>query len=103
LFPPQDNYFTEIFVKDYRTFLETNAIYAKHYGVEAQWKSYLDGSRQNNRAKDYYRLLQVIKTLSNEDYVWISFVEGLHQHAAIVMCLMCLVFDLEDNNIENGH
>jgi hypothetical protein len=109
LFPPQDIYFTELFAKDYRTFLETNATtedgmqyVAKHYGVEAQWKSYLDGCRQNNRAKDYYRLLQIVKTLSNEDYVWISFVEGLHQHAVIVMYLTCLVFDLEDNNIENG-
>jgi hypothetical protein len=61
LFPPQDNYFTELFVKDYRTFLETIATIddrvqyvAKHYGVEAQLKSYLDGSRQNNRAKDYH-------------------------------------------------
>ncbi len=62
----------------------------------------LDGSRQNNRAKDCYRLLQIVKTLSNKDHVWISFAEGLHQHAAIVMCLTCLVFDLEDNNIENG-
>jgi hypothetical protein len=79
LFPPQDNYFTEIFAKDYRTFLETNATtddrmqyVAKHYCVEAQWKSYLDGSRQNSCAKDYYRLLQIVKALSNEDYVWIS-------------------------------
>jgi hypothetical protein len=109
LFPPQENYFSELFDKDYRVFLETNATtdvgmqyVAKHHGVEAQWKSYLDGSRRNNRAKDYYRLLQIIKTLSNEDYVWISFVEGLHRHAAIVMCLMCWVFDLEDKNIENG-
>jgi hypothetical protein len=47
------------------------------------------------------RQLQNIKTMSNEDYVWISFVEGLHHHAAIVMCLTCLVFDLKDNNIEN--
>jgi hypothetical protein len=52
LFPPQDNYFTELFAKDYRTFLETNVTtddrmqyVVKHYGVEAQWKSYLDGSR----------------------------------------------------------
>jgi hypothetical protein len=52
LFPPQNNYFTELFAKDYRTCLETNAttddgrqLVAKHYGVEAQWKSYLDGSR----------------------------------------------------------
>jgi hypothetical protein len=47
LFPPQDNYFTELFAKDYRTFLNPNATtddgmqyVAKHYGVEAQWKSY---------------------------------------------------------------
>jgi hypothetical protein len=59
LFPPLDNYFTELFAKDYRTFLKTNATtddgmqyVAKHYGVEAQWKSYLDGSMQNNHAKD---------------------------------------------------
>jgi hypothetical protein len=52
LFPPQDNYFSELFAKDYRMFLETNATtddgmqyVAKHYGVEAQWKSYLHGSR----------------------------------------------------------
>ncbi len=85
LFPPQDNYFTELFVKDYRTFLETNATtndkmqyVSKHYGVEAQWKVYLDGSWQNNRAKDYCRLLQIVKSLSNKDYVWINFIEGLH-------------------------
>jgi hypothetical protein len=85
LFPPQDNYFSELFVKDYRTFLEINATtddrmqyVVKNYGVEAQWKSYLDGSRQNNRAEDYFRLLQIVKTLSKKDYVWISFVEGLH-------------------------
>jgi hypothetical protein len=109
LFPPQDKYFTEIFAKDYRTFLETNATtdggmeyVAKHYGIKAQWKSYLDVSRQNNCAKDYYRLLQIVKTLSNKDYVWISLIEGLHWHAAIVMCLTCLLFDLEDNNIENS-
>jgi hypothetical protein len=58
LFPPQDRYFTELFAKDYRTFLETNATtddgmqyVAKNYGVEAQWKSYLDGSRQKNLPK----------------------------------------------------
>jgi hypothetical protein len=34
--------------------------------------------------------------------VWISFVEGLHQHAAIVMCLMCSGFDLVGNYIKQG-
>jgi hypothetical protein len=109
LFPSEDNYFTQLFVNKYRKFLEANTTTddgmqydAKHYGVEAQWKLYLDGSCQDNHAKDYYRLLYIVKTLSNEDNVWISFVEGLHRHAAIIMCLTCLAFDLKDNNIYHG-
>jgi hypothetical protein len=89
--------------------LETNATtddgmqyVAKHYGVEAQWKLYLDGSSQDNQAKDYYRLLHIVKNLSNKDNVWISLVEGLHLHAASVMCLTCLAFGLEDNNIDHS-
>jgi hypothetical protein len=108
LFPPEDDYFTQLFTKKYREFLETNATndegmqyVARHYGVEAQWKSYLDCSRQDNRVKDYYKLLHIIKTLSNQDFVWISFVEGLHRHAAIILCLTCSRFDLEDNNIDH--
>jgi hypothetical protein len=69
LFPPKDHYFTELFAKDYRTFLETNGTtddgmqyVVKHFGVEAQWKSYLDCSRQNNHVKDYYRVLQIVET-----------------------------------------
>ncbi len=88
--------------------METNATtdegmqyVARHYGIEAQWKSYLDGSSQDNLAKDYYKLLHIIKTLSNQDFVWISFVGGLHRHAAIIMCLKCSRFDLEDNSIDH--
>jgi hypothetical protein len=108
LFPPEDNYFTQFFAKKYREFLETNATtddgmqyVASHYGVEAQQKSYLDGSSQDNRAKDYYKILHIIKTFSNQDFVWISFVEGLHRHAAIIMCLTCSRFGLEDFNINH--
>jgi hypothetical protein len=109
LFPPEDNYFTQLFTKKYRELLETNATtdegmqyVARHYGVETQLKSYLDGSSQDNRAKDYYKLLHIIKTLSNQDFVWISFIEGLRRHAAIIMCLTCSRFDLEDNNIDHN-
>jgi hypothetical protein len=83
LFPSEDNYFTQLFANDYKKFLETNAatddgmqFVAKYYGVEAQWKLYLDGSSQDNRAKDYYRLLHIVKNLSDKDYVWISFIKG---------------------------
>jgi hypothetical protein len=92
-----------------REFLEANATtdegmwtVARHYGVEKQWKSYLNSSREDNRAKDYYKLLHIIKTMSNRDLVWISFIEGLHRHAAIIMCLTSSRFDLEDNNIDHN-
>jgi hypothetical protein len=108
LFPPEDVYFIQLFAKKYREFLKTNATtdermqyVARHYGVETQWKSYLDGSSQDNRAKDYYNVLHIIKTLSNQDFVWISFIESLHRHVAIIMCLICSRFDLEDNNIDH--
>jgi hypothetical protein len=84
LFPPQDNFFIELFAKDYKTFLETNATtddriqyVAKHYGLKHNG-NLTCGSRRNNCTKDYYRLLQIVKTLSNKDYVLISLVEGLH-------------------------
>ncbi len=89
--------------------METNATtdegmwnVARHYDVEKQWKSYLNSSREDNRAKDYYKLLHIVKTLSNHDLVWISFVEGLHRHAVIIMCLICSRFDLEDKNINHN-
>jgi hypothetical protein len=100
LFPPEGNYFTQFFATNYREFLETKATTdegirngARHYDVEKQWKSYLNSSREDNRAKDYYKLLHIAKTLSNRDLVWISFVKGLHRHATIIMCLTCSRFD----------
>ena len=74
-------------------------IVAKHYEVEEDWNSYLNLSSKDNQATDYYKLLYIVKTSSKNDNLWISFVEGLHRHAAIVMCLTCSSFDLEGNNI----
>jgi hypothetical protein len=48
---------------------------------------------------DYFKLLKIVKIFSNNDNLWISFVEGLHRHAAIVMCLTCSTFDLQDNKL----
>jgi hypothetical protein len=44
-------------------------------------------------------LLKIVKIFSNKDNLWVSFVEGLHRHAAILMCLTCSIFDLEENNL----
>ncbi len=66
---------------------------AKHYSADMQWKAYPNDHSKNHCAENYYQLFLIIKTMSKQDNAWISFIEGLHQHAGIVMCLMCSVFD----------
>jgi hypothetical protein len=89
--------------------LETDAttddgmmVVAQHCGVQCKCKSYLEENDDIDWAEKYFKLLLLVKTMSKEDHVWISFVEGLHQHAAIVMCLMSSGSDMVGNNIEQG-
>jgi hypothetical protein len=74
----------------------------KRYGLENKWRDTIKESKEDDRATKYYKLLVLVKTTSKKDNVWISFVEGLHRHAAIVMCLTCSDFDLKDNYIDQG-
>ncbi len=75
---------------------------AKRYGLVNEWRDTIYESKKDDCATKYYKLLVLVKTTSKNDKVWISFVEGLHQHAAIVMCLTCLDFDLKGNYIDQG-
>jgi hypothetical protein len=75
---------------------------AKDYGVYKEWRDYLKESKEDDRATKYYKLLLLVKIMSQDDNIWIIFVEGLHRHAAIVMCLTCSDFDLHNNYIEQG-
>jgi hypothetical protein len=43
-----------------------------------------------------------VKTKSKNDKVWISFIEGLHRHAAILASLLCMKFDYSNNIIIPG-
>jgi hypothetical protein len=53
-------------------------IVAQHYGVQCKWESYLEEKDDFDRAGKYYKLLLLVKTMSEENHVWISFVKGLH-------------------------
>ena len=75
---------------------------AKRYGLVNEWRDTIKESKEDNCATKYYNLLVLVKKTSKKDNVWISFVEGLHQHAAIVMCLTCSDFDLNENYINQG-
>jgi hypothetical protein len=43
-----------------------------------------------------------VKTKSKNDNVWISFIEGLHRHAAVLASLLCMKFDYSNNKIIPG-
>ena len=43
----------------------------------------------------------LVKTKSPVDCLWVSFIEGLHRHAAITLALLCTKFDYE-NNLQPG-
>jgi hypothetical protein len=47
-------------------------------------------------------LVLLAKTKSKNDKVWISFIEGLHRHAAILACLPCMKFDYSTSKIIPG-
>ncbi len=44
-------------------------------------------------------LLLLVKTQTKNDKVWINFIEGLHRHAVIITCLLCMKFDYSNNVI----
>ena len=43
----------------------------------------------------------LVKTKSTADFLWFSFVEGLHRHAATILALLCTKFDY-NNKIQPG-
>ena len=72
---------------------------AEHYGVSDEWKNLINVNVNNDDLTQYYNLLYLVKTESKNDHVWISFVEGLHRHAAIVLSLLCSKFDYQNNTL----
>jgi hypothetical protein len=43
-----------------------------------------------------------MKTKSNNDNVWTSFIENLHKHTAILASLLCIKFEYSNNKIIPG-
>jgi hypothetical protein len=74
---------------------EQNTIY-QHYDVLDEWKA---SKHEGDHVDTYYELLLLVKTKSKNDKVWISFIEGIHRHAAIITCLLCMKLDYFNNII----
>ncbi len=52
---------------------------AKYYKVEQDWNDYKNSNGMHHTIPEkYFYLLMIVKTKSNIDNVWVSFIEGLH-------------------------
>jgi hypothetical protein len=59
---------------------------AEFYGIEELWTN--RKQKSPSAMKTYIKLLKMVKTSSKSDDIWISFWEGMHRHAAIMMSLL---------------
>jgi hypothetical protein len=100
-FPPTDEYYTELLKdKTFEIFLMSDGTtkegqdrIADFYQVTQMWEK-MEKSECNHER--YFQLLMLVKTDSLADYLWVSFVEGLHRHAATIVALLCTKFDYEN-------
>jgi hypothetical protein len=91
----------------FKEFLTTNSMtedglmkIATFYDVKDQWSNATSG--QSFTINHYYELLLMVKKSSTKDNIWMSFYEGLHRYAALMMCLICSKIDLVSNKIIHG-
>ncbi len=73
---------------------------ATFYDVKNQWSNTTSG--QYFTINHYYELLLMVKKTSIKDNIWMSFYEGLHRQAALMMCLLCSKIDLVSNKVNHG-
>jgi hypothetical protein len=105
-FPPTHDYYNlllanesfELFLMSDGTTKEGQDKIANYYQVVKLWEM-KDKSECNYER--YFQLLMLVKTESQVDFLWVSFVEGLHRHAATILALLCTKFDYE-NKIQPG-
>lgn len=109
VFPPSTSYYRDLLsTESFLALLATNVLkndgmitVAKYYNVEDQWNAYLKEHEKDTQATKYYVLLSIVKSNSTIDRLYVSFVEGLHRHAAIILCLTCSCFDLTGNTLKS--
>jgi hypothetical protein len=105
-FPPNNYYYADQQNEHFKSFLmsdgttkEGQKTIAEYYQVQDLWK---DIAKPDCDLERYLNLLLLLKTKSQVDNLWVSFVEGLHRHAAMITCLLCTKFDYSKNKIQPG-
>jgi hypothetical protein len=101
-----NSYYTDLQNECFRSFMMSDGTTndgqktsAEYYQVQDLWKDIAEPDCDFER---YLNLLLLVKNKSQVDDLWVSFVEGLHQHAAMITCLLCTNFDYSNNKIQPG-
>lgn len=106
MFPVDDKLHSLVHSDEFKQLLLTDAstddgqdFLATYYGIDdwANIKQKLIIDKRVNLASRYYYLLLLVKVQSKKDNVWISFYEGLHRHASLLITLLSAVFDTTTN------
>ena len=104
LFPTDDKLFELINSKEFKCLLQMDAStkegqlhVADYYGVTMEWKKLIEKQPECTVVDTYYLLLKTVKSISKKDNVWISFYEGLHRHAALMLSLLSSTFNMKEN------
>ena len=94
----QSDEFQQLLLTDASTD-DGQAFLATYYGIDdwANIKQRLIIDKGVNLASRYYYLLHLVKVQSKKDNVWISFYEGLHRHASLLITLLSAVFNTTTN------
>jgi hypothetical protein len=106
LSPPINKFYDLVQGENFKQFLSINRTTedgqntnAQHYNVLDKWTN---SKHEGDHVDTYFKLLLLVKTKSKNDRVWISFIEGLHRHSAILVSLLCMKFDYSNNIIIAG-
>jgi hypothetical protein len=111
MFPVDDKLNTLVHSEEFKELLLTDAstddgqaFLATYYGIDdwANIKQKLILDKGVNLASRYYYLLLLVKVQSKRDNVWISFYEGLHRHASLLITLLSAVFNTTRNSLKSN-
>ena len=83
---------------------EGRDLIAEHFDITDKWnKNHKSGTKKgliSDSASTYYYLLMTVKCESKNDFIWMSFYEGLHRHTALLLSLTSSAFNLTKNEIK---
>ena len=111
LFRNDDKLLIKVMSEEFKEILRTDpttvdgeAKVVHYFDIADEWAKVKKKGTKNGHISDsastYFCLLLTVKYQSNTDNIWMSFYEGLHRHAALLLSLTSSSFNLTKNEIK---